>query len=175
LQEGGLASVVSVLESDPGVGLVAPPVYRDDGVSRQPDVCGRFPTPLRLLTRSSTADCTSDRPDWLSGVALLVRREEFIEIGGFDENIFLYYEDIELCHRYRTIFEKGCRRVVDGPGVVHIGGASRQSRRGQKALYYAAQDYYLEKAGHSAAARLLVRAARVVYASLTVGRRPFPP
>jgi GT2 family glycosyltransferase len=41
------------------------------------------------------------RPDWVSGSALLVNGSEFRDVGGFDERFFLYYEDRELCARYR--------------------------------------------------------------------------
>jgi hypothetical protein len=37
---------------------------------------------------------------WLSGALLIVARSEFIGLGGFDERLFLYYEDMELSRRY---------------------------------------------------------------------------
>ena len=36
---------------------------------------------------------------WLSGSALLVRREAFESVGGFDPKYFMYFEDVDLCDR----------------------------------------------------------------------------
>ncbi len=38
---------------------------------------------------------------WVSGVCFLVKREIFFKIGGFDENYFIYIEDVDFCKRLR--------------------------------------------------------------------------
>ena len=59
---------------------------------------------------------------YFSGAALMVRREAFEAVGGFDESIFLYFEDADLCER---IAERGWRmRYVPECEIVHLGGAS---------------------------------------------------
>jgi GT2 family glycosyltransferase len=38
---------------------------------------------------------------WVTGCCLLVRRSCLEQLGGFDENFFLYYEDVDFCRRAR--------------------------------------------------------------------------
>lgn len=57
---------------------------------------------------------------FLSGACLLIRRELFIELGGFDPRIFLFYEDDDLC-----------RRVTDaGYGLHYVEEATVRHLRG---------------------------------------------
>ena len=42
------------------------------------------------------------RTCWVTGCCLLVRRACWQQLGGFDEDFFLYYEDVDLCRRARA-------------------------------------------------------------------------
>jgi N-acetylglucosaminyl-diphospho-decaprenol L-rhamnosyltransferase len=57
---------------------------------------------------------------WLSGACLLLRREAFTAVGGFDEGYFMYFEDTDLCERLAAAGWD----VVYAPSatVVHHGG-----------------------------------------------------
>ena len=56
---------------------------------------------------------------WINGAALLVRRDAFAALDGFDEALFLYKEEEDLCLRLR---EAGGRVVyVPEVTVAHVG------------------------------------------------------
>jgi GT2 family glycosyltransferase len=47
-----------------------------------------------------------DFPDWVSGSVILIRNETFKILGGFDEDFWMYFEDVDLCKRVRNINEE---------------------------------------------------------------------
>lgn len=72
------------------------------------------------LTRSSPK--ISTQVDWVSGAAIMCKKEYFMELGGFDEGIFMYMEEIELLHRAKS---KGMTTwYYPDAQWVHIGSAS---------------------------------------------------
>ncbi len=42
-------------------------------------------------------------PDWISGSVVLIKRALFQKINGFDEDFWMYYEDVDLCRRVRNL------------------------------------------------------------------------
>jgi hypothetical protein len=63
-----------------------------------------------------------DSVRWVSGAAFIVARQEFLMVGGFNEQIFLYCEDRDLSRAYR---EHGLPIAgLDAVIVHHAGGAS---------------------------------------------------
>jgi len=60
--------------------------------------------------------------EWLSGACLLVRRDLFERIGGFDEDFFMYFEDVDLGRR---LGEDGWKNwYLPAAEVIHTGGQS---------------------------------------------------
>jgi N-acetylglucosaminyl-diphospho-decaprenol L-rhamnosyltransferase len=62
--------------------------------------------------------------DWVSGACMCVRRSAWEAVGGFDENYFMYAEDMDVCLR---IARAGWRIVFDGGAQVWhtVGGSTR--------------------------------------------------
>jgi hypothetical protein len=80
---------------------------------------------------------------WVSGTAMFIRRDIFKILEGFDENIFMYFEDIDFCARVRKLDKK----VLYYPdfSVLHLGGESYRNQKTQKKHYYDSQSYYFQK------------------------------
>jgi GT2 family glycosyltransferase len=78
---------------------------------------------------------------WVSGAVLLVDRVAFAAVGGFDENLFLYKEDEDLCLRLRGAGAK----VVYEPAVVvrHHGSAvaERSDELARASRYFMAKHH----------------------------------
>jgi hypothetical protein len=80
---------------------------------------------------------------WVSGAGCVLRRDELLAAGGFDERLFLYYEDFELCRRYR---ELGLPIVTTGAfTLIHSG--QRSSPRDERTMAAFALMSLIECAG----------------------------
>lgn len=105
----GVLKLIDELGDNSRVGIVGFQLRNSDG-SRQFS-SGPFPTLwstlLRLVrprrSRKYTAPRSFERCEvpWATGCCLLVRRACVEDLGGLDENFFLYYEDVDLCRRAR--------------------------------------------------------------------------
>ncbi|MDX9913466.1 MAG: glycosyltransferase family 2 protein [Candidatus Moranbacteria bacterium] len=81
--------------------------------------------------------------DWVSGASLFVKKDVFFGVNGFDENFFLYYEDVDLCKRIRNIGKK----IIYCPlfEIEHLEGKSSNKKYEQKVEYFKSQEYYYSK------------------------------
>ncbi|MCU1526898.1 MAG: glycosyltransferase family 2 protein, partial [Frondihabitans sp.] len=71
--------------------------------------------------------------DWVSGFCMLVSREYFDRVGGFDEEFFLYFEDVDFCERVR---KSGGRVVLAREEAVLHYESSSTNAQGQKGQFY---------------------------------------
>lgn len=71
---------------------------------------------------------------WISGCNMLFRATAFLEMNGFDEDFFLYFEDADLCWRM-TQAQWNCLFVPQAK-IRHIGAASTQGKLAIWRSYY---------------------------------------
>ncbi len=138
-----LRKMMDYMDENRGVGMLGPRIVNPDGSLQYS--ARHFPTMLaagfrhtllgkafpknRYVRRYMMTDWSHDETaevDWLSGAALMVRRETFAHIGVLDERFFMYLEDVDWCKRAHI----GGWRVVYYPlvSVAHrIGTASDQN------------------------------------------------
>ena len=82
--------------------------------------------PGNPFTRRYRSPGRGGRVDWVSGAFMMVRRDLFERLGGFDEGYFMFAEDMDLCWRAR---ELGARSDVCPEAVItHLEGVSRRHR-----------------------------------------------
>ena len=130
----------AALLAEPHWGIVGARLVEADGQTARS--CARAPAPLAMLGRAFALDRLGLVPphflrDWdhgqdravdqVMGAFLMIRRDLFASLGGFDERFFVYYEDVDLCLRAR---QAGYAvRHLAGPAARHLGqGTTRQAK-----------------------------------------------
>lgn len=125
---GDISKMVSHLD-EPGIGVVGGKILKLDGSKELS--CGKFYNYLNiaLLCLGLEEKCgvrfspkQSEFVDHVSGGFMGIRKDVFIDNGGFDEHYFMYVEDQDLCFRLR---KKGLKSFYStGAQIKHIGQGS---------------------------------------------------
>jgi N-acetylglucosaminyl-diphospho-decaprenol L-rhamnosyltransferase len=158
---GALDQLIDALDRWPRAGCVGPAIRTTDGLlypsARAFPSLGRglghalfgWWWPANPWTRAYRAEQTGpvEGPTgWLSGSLMVLRREAWEQVGGFDPKYFMYCEDMDLCRR---LAEAGWQNVYVPTAVItHVGGhatrgASRQMlREHHRALYTYLSEHY---------------------------------
>lgn len=159
LLPGALDALVATARAQPRAGIVGPLVLDVDG-SVQAGSFGRFPTlagvvsqrlrraarnPCVRTSRSLKAPSALTSVDWVTGAAMLVRRDAIVDAGPMDEGFFLYYEDVEWCHRMRE--RRWDVLVEPAAQVAHHRGAAAASSSVVEEAYRASFYRYCDLQG----------------------------
>lgn len=126
-----VAALLAQVDADPLV-MVAPKIVSSTGElwSRGTWLCldhGRMHSP------GKAHPCNEHRNEfWLSGAVLLMSADLWQRAGGFRSEYFLYWEDVDLCHRVLQL--GGSLRLVEEASAVHDeGGTQRHDAAGTRA------------------------------------------
>ena len=173
---GAIAALIGALENHPRAGVLGPRLLNRDGTLQRS--CWRFPDARQawlenlgitaLLREGSPhadyrrwAHDTAREVDFVIGACLLVRREVWEEIGGFDPDFWMYSEETDWQKRMRAAGYEiwFCPDAV----VEHWGGASAGEQKARvNAAFFDSLDLYSLKHGG-------VRGVLSLRAAMTVG------
>jgi len=150
-----LVRLEASLAADPRLGLVAPRLVSPDGrpqLGWSPDrgivgemlqkVLNRLENHRFMHGRALRVVKRLTGPGWFTAACVLIRRQAFEDVEGFDERFFLYFEDTDLNLRLRSA---GWRlAAVDDAVVCHERGPGAEDPRVHFA-YRTSQLYYYRK------------------------------
>lgn len=128
LEVGAVDTLLPVARAYPDAALFGPAIFEKGETT--PIFSARAPLSYFLPNPSGTCTVPTGPAStpFISGACMLVRRADFLQLGGFDPNIFLYYEDDDLCRRFS---EARLGPVyVPSARVHHAGGKSSTPRPG---------------------------------------------
>ncbi len=147
-----ISMLVEVGEGNPKIGIVGPMVYHhgEPGViqSAGGNLDSRLEARHIAQNEPDEGQFVAPRPvDWISGCAILVRREVIEAIGMLDERFFYYWEETEWC----------LRAAKAGWGIMHVPnaklwhkGVQRDYRPSPYVTYYSTRNRFLMLAKHHA-------------------------
>lgn len=183
---GSLRRLAAAFDGAPDLAAAGPQVRYPDG---RPQASARtFPSlgqaaghallglwwpgnPWTRAYRQTDVDASLARDvDWLSGCALMLRREAFDDVGGFDPGYWMFVEDVDLGFRLR---QAGWRvRFEPDAQVVHVVGASAGRKRARMVIAHARSlDRFYQRAYARGVGRLaqpFVRVGLVLWVALVL-------
>ena len=80
---------------------------------------------------------------WVSGASLFAKTHFIKQLGGFDEDFFLYFEDVDLCQRAKN--RGGSIMYLPDFQIKHSSGSSSNTKHLQKRHYYDSQYIFFKK------------------------------
>lgn len=136
------------MEAHPKVGMTGPRLIYPDGRAQQS--CNRFPRVMTVFKRlflqafmsgqwvhdgypEEVAEQTFN-PDWIMATSLMIRRAALEEVGPYDEQFEIYYEETDFAYRLRA---RGWEITWVADALVkHHHGVSNFKLRGDRDIHF---------------------------------------
>ena len=157
LKNDCLSIIKNALETNPQIGIAGAQAYKENGdfmISLD-----HFASPAREILGRSFLENINPRKypkrkrsyvnpkqvNFVPGSFMFVKASDFYEIGGFDTNIFLYYEETDLCIRLAK--KSKLAYLIPEAEFIHYHGASTEKSLAIKkelkiSLLYIIQKHY---------------------------------
>jgi GT2 family glycosyltransferase len=147
LDDGALGGLVSEFSKIVKAGAASGRMRFPDGSFQA--TCRNFPTVTRLLfsrgsflSRIAGGSGVYTLPDFesvtevpaVAGTLMIVRRDVFEQIGGFDPRFFMYMEDTDLCFRLNRAGYHNY--YIPSAGGVHLWGEGSRAGKMKRARYH---------------------------------------
>lgn len=120
-----LVELIRVMDEDPSIGIAQARVLKLDD-RETIDTIGSFWTKTGFVIHRASLKEEAERPEGVqeifagAGGAILVRKEPFMRLGGFDADYLIYAEDVDLSWRF---WLAGLRVVIVNSSIIyHAGG-----------------------------------------------------
>ncbi len=180
VQEDTFQTIVGFMDAHPDAGMAGCRILNPDG-SLQPACRRSFPTPWVAFTKISGLSAlypesrifgrynlgyldpdVSCEVDAISGSFMTIRRETYEQVGGLDEEYFMYGEDLDWCYRVKQAGWKVY--YVSGTRIIHYKGESvRRSEIDEVRHFHRAMRVFVAKN-----TRRGVLAGLILHAGITV-------
>ncbi len=144
VEKGSVEALLEAAHLYPDAGILSPRILSSDGSIFFPtkSLAAPYLHNIKGIKVTPVGNCCAP---FLSGACYLIRRDLFLQIGGFDPNIFLFYEDNDLCRR---VIEAGYSvTYVHNAVISHAQGKSSKPTRG---LHYKTRWHYAWSEGYMA-------------------------
>jgi GT2 family glycosyltransferase len=106
-REEEIRKLLQAAKSDPSSFIISCRQVRENG--KESKAMGSFPWQKKETSgREPGSNGRKNRekniifPDWVSGSIMMIQKEIFDSLKGFDEDFWMYYEDVDLCRRARN-------------------------------------------------------------------------
>ncbi|MEN8153042.1 MAG: glycosyltransferase family 2 protein [Acidobacteriota bacterium] len=135
IRENSIETLLKIIRKNPLYGIVAPLLVYEDGspqLSYGNDltlfsefILKYFASTLHKFRLRAGKGRFEKNVDWITGACLLIKRDLYEKVGGFDENYFIYIEDADLGKKVRAAGYRN--HITSASTIVHFKGKSTSS------------------------------------------------
>lgn len=177
--EGSIEKMLAAMEKNREIGVLGPALIYPDGSTqlsfyKDPTPANEFQRAVFLekLTNAKNRKRLKEGgliyADWIMGACMLIRREVIDKTGPLDDNVFMYYEDFDICLRARNAgWRVAC---LPESKVIHFENASgekkfsteRETRSAASLAYFYRKHYPPQRLFLLKAVRAIEAVSRII-------------